>query len=138
MAKRKKKAAKKKVAKQARKKAAAPAHIRVSIQKKVFGEAPEQHEFVLHDGRKLNTVYQLIDELETMSEEVFQHHVNGERNDFANWLSDVFDEQSLADEINAVHDRIATQRALMKKLMRELQKLEPPHKIQHSSKCVMC
>ncbi len=95
---------------------------------------------MLHDGRKLKSVYELIDELETMSEETFKHHVNHVKNDFATWLSDVFDETALADEIREIPERIDTQRALMKRLMKELSSLEPPHKhkIEHNAKCTIC
>jgi len=143
MAKSKKKTAKKtkKKTKKAAKRTVKPSnHIKVTVTKKVLGEAPEEHVFVLHDGRKLKSVYELIDELETMSEDTFKHHVDGIRNDFANWLNDVFDEKSLADEIKQVHERIETQHAIMKRLMRALKELEPPHnhKINHSSKCTIC
>ena len=115
-------------------------HVKVTIKKKVFGEAPEEHTFMLNDGRKLKNVYELIDELETMSEDVFKNHVNDSKNDFANWLKDVFDEKSLAEELQQMNSRIETQRAIMKSIMRELKSLEPPekHKIKHTSKCVIC
>ncbi len=110
-----------KTVKKAAKKAAKPT-IQVCVRKKTTGQAPEEKCFVLQDGRKLKTIYQLIDELETMTDEVFRHHVNDFRNDFANWIEHVFEDKSLAEEIRAVETRMEMQRALLKELVRELTK----------------
>ena len=96
--------------------------IQVTITKKILGKAPQKYSFNLQDGRKLQTVYELIDELETMSEENFRHFVTGTENHFANWMEHVFSEKTLAEEMRHIHDRIDTQRALLKHLVRELTK----------------
>jgi len=96
--------------------------IEVTIRKNVLGKAPQEHHFVLQDGRTVKTVYQLVDELETMSEEMFRHHVNDFKNDFANWIEHVFDEKHLADEMRYIEDRLDTQRAILKELVRTLTK----------------
>ncbi len=96
--------------------------IKVTITKKILGKTPEKYSFSLQDGRKLQTVYELIDELETMSEENFKHFVTNAENHFANWIEHVFSEKTLAEEMRHIHDRIDTQRALLKHLVRELTK----------------
>ncbi|MEM3154506.1 MAG: hypothetical protein QW165_02990 [Candidatus Woesearchaeota archaeon] len=96
--------------------------IYVTITKKILGKAPEKYSFHLHDGRKLRSVYELIDELETMSEETFRHFVTDTENHFANWIEGVFKEKQLADELRHIKNRIDTQRALLKHLVRELTK----------------
>lgn len=109
-------------AKTAKKPGKAKPKIEVTIRKSVLGKAPEEHHFVLQDGRAVKTIYQLVDELETMSEEMFQHHVNEYKNDFANWIEHVFDEKHLADELRYIENRIDTQRAILKELVRTLTK----------------
>lgn len=99
--------------------------IQVIIKQKLLGKAPEEKSFVLHDGRKLRTVYELIDELERMTDEQFREYVDGFRNDFANWIRDVFEAPSLAEEIAKTSHRIEAQRAILKELVRELKKLAP-------------
>ena len=94
--------------------------VKVTIERKIFGKAPEKHEFYLQDGRKIETVYELVDELETMSDEMFKEFVNEADNHFANWIEHVFGEKSLADELRHVQDRIEAQRAILKHLVREL------------------
>ncbi len=95
-------------------------HSRIEIvyRKKEFGKAPVEKHFVLHDGRKLDNLFQLVDELETMSEDAFRNYVTDWKNDFANWVRDVFEAPGLADDIQRVRNRIETQRAIMKHLLR--------------------
>ncbi|MBI4146896.1 hypothetical protein HY489_06190 [Candidatus Woesearchaeota archaeon] len=92
----------------------------VRITTKLLGKAPETKSFNLHDGRKIRTVLELIDELETMSEEHFKQYVNEAENHFSNWIEHVFENKELADEIRHVHNRIDAQRAILKKLVKEL------------------
>ena len=99
----------------------APA-VQVRVVRKEFGKAPEEHVFALKDGRKLRTVFELIDALETMPDDVFRHHVTSDRNDFAAWLDAVFDEKVLAGELKAISGRMETQRAILKHLVREMTK----------------
>jgi hypothetical protein len=94
--------------------------LEVVYRSKEFGKAPVEKHFILQDGRKIESLFQLIDELETMGEDVFRHHVNDMRNDFANWAKDVFEVPSLAEEMQKMRDRMDTQRAVMKHLLREV------------------
>ncbi len=116
-----KKASKKKIAKKtAPKKKTSAAKKRVTtvkISSKVLGEAPVECEFVLTSGKKLKSLYELVDELEEMSEDVFTSHVNEMKNDFSSWIRDVFDENSLAKNIQKVKDRMKMQREIMKKIV---------------------
>ena len=96
--------------------------VKLVITRKVLGKAPEQYSFNLHDGRKIKSVYELVDELETMSEDAFKQFVTGTENHFANWIEGVFSEKELANEIRQMHNKIDTQRALLKHLVRELTK----------------
>ena len=91
----------------------------VRASRKVFGKVPDERAFVLEEGRKLKSVFELVDALETMSEEVFRHHVSPERNDFANWLEGVFDEKVLAAEGRRLGRAFDVHRVLLKHLVRE-------------------
>lgn len=98
------------------------ARVEVMVTSKALHEAPEQYHFVLHDGRRIRSLYELVDELETMSDENFRGYVNDMKNDFATWTKDVFDEQHLAEEISRMQHRVDMQRAVLKHLVRELRK----------------
>ena len=64
---------------------------------------PENY-FFLSDGRVLKDLFELAETLETMNNDVFCHHVNDFRNDFSNWINDIFDESQLADEIRVIRN----------------------------------
>jgi hypothetical protein len=69
-------------------------------QKRCSWESDLAHGFVLNDVT-LTNLYELIDALETMSDETFRHHVNPAKNDFAQWVQDVFSEHTLAHELRS-------------------------------------
>ena len=94
--------------------------VEVIIRKKVLGEAPEEHHFIVADGRKLKNIIELADALETMSEEIFRHHANDFRNDFSTWVKDVFYDHSLAEDISRARNRLETQIAVLRRLVKEL------------------
>lgn len=94
--------------------------VEVIIRKKVLGEAPEEHHFIVADGRKLKNIMELADALETMSEEIFRHHANEFKNDFSAWVKDVFYEHSLAEDISRAKNKLETQIAILRRLIKEL------------------
>ena len=63
--------------------------------------------FHLKDGPSLSTLEELFQELQVMDDHVFDHHVSSERNDFANWVRDVFDDKFLAKNIQLAKDKDA-------------------------------
>lgn len=91
--------------------------LRVKVSSKILGEAPIEHEFVLGDGRRLKTIYELVDALGSMHEDLFKEHVSAEKNDFCNWLRDVFDERKFAKDMHKIQDKIKLQRHLMKRVV---------------------
>lgn len=58
-----------------------------------------EHCFFTKDGKVLKNLADLKEELKVMSPEVFSHHVNDQRNDFSNWVNDVFGHERLANKI---------------------------------------
>ena len=94
--------------------------VEVIIRKKLLGEAPVEHHFVVADGKKLKNIIELADALETMTEEIFSHHVNEAKNDFSNWVKDVFYDHSLAEDISRAKNRLETQIAILRRLVKEL------------------
>jgi len=61
--------------------------------------APEENVFWCSDGKVFRNLQELASALETMDDETFSHHANNERNDFSNWIADVFSEKKLAFQI---------------------------------------
>ena len=64
-------------------------------------EAPStQHYFYLNNGKKLKNIAELMESLKDMDQDLFSFHVNEQRNDFASWVRDVFEEKELARRIS--------------------------------------
>ncbi|MBT3304541.1 hypothetical protein HN592_02710 [Candidatus Woesearchaeota archaeon] len=100
----------------------AKTRVAVTVTRKRLGTAPEEYHFVLNDGNRLKNIQELTDALETMSEDVFKYHANEFKNDFANWISDVFEESDLAEEIKKAKSRIETRIKLLQRLVDEVVK----------------
>jgi len=66
---------------------------------------PEKHYFVLVTGEKLRNIKELADTLERIDENHYKHHVNETRNDFANWINDIFEEFDLAEKIKTAKNK---------------------------------
>lgn len=119
-----KKAAKKKAVKKAKPKKPAKAkkEVYIKVSTNILGQAPQEYQFYLKDGRRLKNVFELVDALEDMSEEMFKEHVTQTKNDFSNWIKDVFEEHGVAKEIEKVRSRIDTQKALLRRLIEAAKK----------------
>jgi hypothetical protein len=127
VAKRATKKAVKRVAKRAVKRVAKAAAmpkttVEVFLKRHVGKKAPVTKHFVLKGGKQLNTVRELICELERMSEETFSAHVNSLKNDFSSWVKDVFDMKDLAAEIRKTNTKMEMHHKILKKVYTELEK----------------
>lgn len=92
----------------------------IEILVKKIGEAPHDKRFVLRDGRVLKDFVELAHALEHMSDDVFNHHVNSSRNDFRNWVRDVFSQKELAAELEKAKTRSELQLAVLKHIVKEV------------------
>jgi len=62
---------------------------------------PEQY-FRVKDGRIVKSLKDLVDVLNQIDDETFYHHVNVEKNDFANWVRDVLQDLYLANQLRGI------------------------------------
>ena len=97
-----------------------PNTTRLEILVKKIGEAPPDKKFILKDGRLLKDMVELSHALEHMSDDVFNHHVNSYRNDFKNWIADVFSEKELAAQIEKAKTRTDMQLAILKHIVKTM------------------
>jgi len=59
-------------------------------------DAEPEKSFWLSDGRNLKNLKELASAFEAMDETVWNHHVTSEKNDFANWVEEVFNQHQLS------------------------------------------
>jgi len=83
------------------------------------------HVFHLKSGATIKNLYELASELAGMDEEVFQHHVTPDKNDFHNWVLHIVRDEHLADVFSEIRDR----RLMLASVERRIQQLEnqKPH-----------
>lgn len=84
--------------------------------------SPEKY-FILCDGRTIKDYKELAAILETIGDDIFYYHVTSERNDFANWIRDVFGEEELAERIRNTKSRHEMIALLYKHLFEKLSNL---------------
>lgn len=56
-----------------------------------------EHYFVLHGGRVIKDLNELLQVLKTIDKKTFEYHVNDSKNDFANWIQYVIKSRKLAE-----------------------------------------
>ncbi|MFH1649047.1 MAG: hypothetical protein ABIA93_00680 [Candidatus Woesearchaeota archaeon] len=82
--------------------------------------APPEKWFVLANGEALKDVRALADALERIEDHIWAHHVQPDRNDFANWIRDVFQDMELADQLTIAKDRKHAQLVIYKHITKHL------------------
>lgn len=88
---------------------------------KIARASPGKH-FTLADGTSLSNFIELVHALEKMSAETFKHHVTETKNDFSNWINDVFDDHELGDELAKKKTKTETHVAVMQHVINKLTK----------------
>jgi hypothetical protein len=78
------------------KKAATPKAKAAGSKKRTMVVAKGPHCFWVNQGPILKDMQELADALKTMSEKMFAHHVNKDRNDFADWVEGVLKDADAA------------------------------------------
>lgn len=61
--------------------------------------------FKLCNGKEIKSIDELKSILKKIDDSTFNFHVNGERNDFYNWIKDVFQDKTLAIMVKNISDR---------------------------------
>lgn len=75
--------------------------------KKRWLDCPEENSFWFNDGQAIRNITQLPAALRKASLKTFSHHVNAEKNDFANWVGDVFNEKQFSAELRKAKNKAA-------------------------------
>ncbi len=88
-----------------------------AVKSLVHGNASANEQFYLESGKVLKNVKGLADELEKMPANVYSHHVNSERNDFANWIEYVFKDAKLAGKVRKAKSKDSVRIEIYKYLL---------------------
>lgn len=80
---------------------------------------PEKY-FFLADGRPLKNLLELSDAMEEITDDIFHHHVNEHKNDFAKWVAEVFEDEELSIKLGHSKSRAQHQLIILKHMVRRL------------------
>ena len=75
---------------------------RISLQVYDVQDVPEHQHFYFVNGMKARNVKELAEIMDRIEQEVFDYHVNAEKNDFYNWVRHVFSDIELAEKLIGV------------------------------------
>jgi len=84
--------------------------------KKLLTEVHPDLTFKLKSGGIIRNIPQLKRAMAKMKDEVFTHHVNSAKNDFSNWIKDVYGDAILAESIKKHTDKELVEKELEKAL----------------------
>jgi hypothetical protein len=73
--------------------------------KKVLSDVNPNHNFFVCNGHVLKNIKELPSALRKMKKDEFEHHVNKEKNDFANWIKHVIKDIKLANDLRKIKDK---------------------------------
>lgn len=83
---------------------------------RLLSNVPAQFTFRCHNGEVYWNVRDLARAASSMKENVYTHHVNEGRNDFANWIADVIGDHALARELWETRNPATTTRRLVERV----------------------
>jgi hypothetical protein len=92
---------------------------RVAVPKFKENVKPE-HSFKLKDGKELLNLHELAIALRQMNDDVFSHHVNENKNDFASWIKDCMGEKQLASELSKYKTKTSNELAVLRHIASQL------------------
>jgi cobalamin-dependent methionine synthase I len=89
---------------------------------KLFKNTKPEHYFKLIDGSELKNVLDLASALPRMSEDVFYSHANQGKNDFSNWVRDIYEDHELADGLSKSQTPQQTELTVLRHLLYQKKK----------------
>lgn len=72
---------------------------------KILSDVPQEKAFWVNNGTIIKNIKELPKAIEEMSDEVFNYHVNKEKNDFIKWIDEVIQDEELARSLKKVKDK---------------------------------
>lgn len=85
--------------------------------------------FYLANGTIIKSIFELISNLKKIKEEVYAHHVNTDKNDFANWIKDIYSDEALASKVTLTKNKKALIKTLEQALKENTKKIKEEEKI---------
>lgn len=75
--------------------------------------------FYLQDGKVFSTLEKFSKELQTMTQDVFKHHVNKDKHDFKEWIKHSLKEEELSKKIEKKINKLELELEVLRHLVHE-------------------
>jgi hypothetical protein len=85
---------------------------------KILDDVPVDNRFFVCNGEILSNLHQLPDALKRMDDNVYNYHVNAEKNDFANWIETTIKDKDLSFVVKKAKDKSDMARKVLDKINR--------------------
>jgi len=87
---------------------------------RILADAKPEQCFWVNNGPIIRNLNEMVNELVYMKEETFEHHVNEEKNDIANWIGDILKDEELANDIK----KFKSKEKILEKIQNRIKFLE--------------
>jgi len=91
--------------------------------KNIHKDVSPENYFLLVDGSVVKNLQELAESFERMSDDVFYYHVTEFKNDFCNWVEDIFGEKELAEHLREANTIEQAHIAVLKHIIKKLKEL---------------
>jgi len=85
--------------------------------KEFLKEVENGKEFLCKDGKIIRSLDELAKIIKDLSAEIFLHHVNNNKNDFAEWVEHVIGDFVLANRIRRVKSKFVMSELIEKRIL---------------------
>ena len=75
--------------------------------------------FWLNEDTPIKNLYELVESLHSMGNNVFKRYVNDKKNDFAEWIKTSLNDHELASQLEKTQDKNETEALILTKLLKE-------------------
>ncbi|MBI4438896.1 hypothetical protein HY640_03110 [Candidatus Woesearchaeota archaeon] len=89
-------------------------------------DVPTEYSFWLSDGRIIKNAEELANAAATMTEDVYTYHANSQKNDFADWIRDIIQDQPLSYQIRKANSPQQMQKAIYRMIGQKPRRQEMP------------
>jgi len=72
---------------------------------KTLNDVQPEKSFWFCNGTRALNLYQLVDTIEHTNDDIFRYHVREKKNDFAQWILDVLEDEVLYHQVVAERDK---------------------------------
>ncbi|MFC1690562.1 hypothetical protein ACFL0W_00145 [Nanoarchaeota archaeon] len=94
----------------------------------LLGNVKKSRHFNVHMGASIGSLHQLIEALDVMSKDSFEHHINEHKNDFAKWIEHSVEDIVLAVDVKDLKNRDKIKKAIEERIA-ELEKIRSKGKL---------